>query len=270
MKIALTLAGSDSGGGAGIQADLKTFEAHGVFGTTVLTALTAQNTLGVTSVHFPPAAFVAAQFNALLQDLPPAAAKVGMAGTAEGIATLEQILQQCTFPLVVDPVMLATSGASLLEPEAENALRALLLPLATLITPNVPEAERLTGMSIETQDDMPQAAQVLKERYPQAAILLKGGHLPYHPAEAPDETWVRDILLTDEGYLPLDMPLVPTLNTHGTGCTLSAAITANLALGHNLPQSVVKARQYVQLALQYAPDLGAGNGPLCHNFRGHW
>jgi hydroxymethylpyrimidine/phosphomethylpyrimidine kinase len=270
MQVALTIAGSDSGGGAGIQADLKTFEAHGVFGTSVITALTAQNTLGVRGVLYPDATFVLAQLDAVLDDFDVAAIKVGMAGTADTIRVLSQRLASIAIPLIIDPVMIATSGAKLLEADALTALKESLLPLATLITPNVPEAEELTGLPIRTQAEAQTAVEALAKRYPNLAILLKGGHLPFHPSESRDTTLVRDWLAVSGVITMLEYPYIPTLNTHGTGCTLSAAIAANMALGMVLPSAVQAAREYLQRAITHAPeDIGHGSGPLRHNLHGY-
>ncbi|CAM3592386.1 Hydroxymethylpyrimidine/phosphomethylpyrimidine kinase [Deinococcus saxicola] len=243
VPVALTIAGSDSGGGAGIQADLKTFEAHGVFGTSALTLITAQNTLGVHAVHALDPRLVTAQIEAVLDDFPVSAVKTGALGNAGIIRAVAAALRGRGLPLVVDPVLLAKSGDALLEPDAVKVLRGELLPLATLITPNVPEAQELFGLKLPT--DLP--------------LLLKGGHA--------DDDVVIDELRTPEHHLRLHAPRQNTRHTHGTGCTLSAAITANLALGLALPEAVRSAHRYVQAAIRGAPGLGSGHGPL--KFRGH-
>lgn len=254
MKVALTIAGSDSGGGAGLQADLKTFEAWGVFGTTVVTALTAQNTQGVLGWTATEPAMVALQLQAVLADLPVAAAKTGMLANAAIIHNLLQELPTL-LPLVVDPVMVSTSGHRLLDEEAIGAMQ-LLLPRAILITPNLPEAEVLLGRAVI---DIVTDAQLLAGRY-STAVLLKGGH----SASGPE---VTDVLVTADGTTVLRHPRLPLpREAHGTGCTLSAAIAAGLALGLPLAQAVVQARSYLQQALAQAPtQLGSGSLPLKHS-----
>ncbi|MDV6376522.1 hydroxymethylpyrimidine/phosphomethylpyrimidine kinase family protein [Deinococcus arenicola] len=242
VRVALTIAGSDSGGGAGIQADLKTFEAHGVFGTSAITLITAQNTLGVHAIHALDPRLVTAQIEAVLDDFPVAAIKTGALGNAGIIRAVAAALSRRGLPLVVDPVLLAKSGDALLDPEAVQVLRNELLPLATLITPNVPEAQELFGPDLPT--GLP--------------LLLKGGHA--------DGDTVTDELRTPQHHLRLHAARQNTRHTHGTGCTLSAAITAHLALGLTLPEAVRFAHAYVQTAIRTAPVLGSGHGPL--NFRG--
>lgn len=256
MKITLTIAGSDSGGGAGIQADLKTFEHFGTFGTTVVVAVTAQNTLGVRAVHLVPEAMVAAQLAALADDLPPAALKTGMLGTAAMVATVaDAVAAQGWGPLVVDPVMVATSGDRLLAPDAEHAYRERLFPLAAVVTPNLDEAEVLCGFPVRDVPQMTRAGAALL-RTGAGAALVKGGH------GAGDE--VLDVLVTRDGSRTFRHPRLATTSTHGTGCTLSAAITANLALGHGLEEAVRRSLDYTWRAIQRAPGLGAGRGPVGH------
>lgn len=240
VPVALTIAGSDSGGGAGIQADLKTFEAHGIFGTSVLTVITAQNTRGVRAVQVLPPELVTAQLEAVLEDFPVAAVKTGALGDAAVVRAVADVLRGRDLPLVVDPVLLAKSGDPLLAPEAVRVLLEELLPLATLVTPNLPEARVLFGSPDSSA-------------WP---LLLKGGH-------AEGET-VTDELRTPEAQLRLTAPRQHTRHTHGTGCTLSAAITAHLARGLALVDAVREAHTYVQAALRAAPRLGAGHGPLGH------
>lgn len=254
--IALTIAGSDSGGGAGIQADLKTFHAFRVFGTSVVTAVTAQNTLGVFAVHPVPVGMVRAQLDALATDLPPRAIKTGMLANAElvkGVAV--GIREHHEAAYVMDPVMVATSGDRLLDPQAESALVLHLLPLATLVTPNLHEVRILTNREVETVDDARTAARVLVEMGAGAA-LVKGGHL--EGDEAVDILWDG----SDEHLWR--RPRLDTRNTHGTGCTLSAAIAAGLAHGHPLVEAVDRGIQYVARAIHTAPGLGSGRGPLNH------
>jgi hydroxymethylpyrimidine/phosphomethylpyrimidine kinase len=250
---ALTIAGSDSGGGAGIQADLKTFTVLGVYGMSAVTALTAQNTRGVTGIHAVPAAFVRAQIDAVVTDIGIDAAKTGMLLSAEIIATVVHAVRDHGIaPLVVDPVMLAQSGATLLEPAAQAALREALIPLATLVTPNVPEAEALTGVGIRSVADMRNAARRLIGLGARAC-LVKGGHL--EGADAVD--------LLDDGRNPQELRTVrlPTHHTHGTGCQLSAAITAHLAHGLPLVEAVERAKRFITLAIRHGLALGRGVGP---------
>jgi len=253
--VALTIAGSDPSGGAGIQADLKTFAAHGVYGSSVLTLLTVQNTRGVSRVQTVDSDFVVAQLESVLEDLPVEAVKTGALGDEKIIRAVAEVLRNKTLPLVIDPVMVAKSGDALLEPGAVAALREELLPLATLCTPNAPEAAYLFGWEpsrFKTPEDM----LALAQHHPEHTLLLKGGHL------AGDE--VTDVLAY-EGYVKtFRFKRIDTRHTHGTGCTLSAAITARLALGDALPIAVRRARRYLQAAIEQAPNLGAGHGPLEH------
>lgn len=257
MPIALTIAGSDSGGGAGIQADLKTFHQFGVFGTSAITAVTAQNTTGVRSVHLVPAAIVADQIAAVAIDLPPRAVKSGMLGTAELAETVGAALTEYSLsPYVLDPVMVATSGDLLLTPDAVAAIRTALLPLAALVTPNVDELVHLTALAVEDVPSLRRAARGLVEQGA-AAVLAKGSHLP---GDA-----IVDLLVTRTGERAFTHRRVLTRSTHGTGCTLSAAITAGLAWGHPLDQAIERAIAYLTVALERAPRLGGGgHGPVRH------
>lgn len=256
-KVALTIAGSDSGGGAGIQADLKTFEAYHVFGTCAITALTAQNSVGVQGVSGVDPAFVLAQVSSVLGDFEVAAMKTGMLFDAGIIQVVIDLVQANRIPLVVDPVMVSTSGHVLLEPSALSLMKEGLLPLAAVITPNIAEAEILTGMSIDSQEAMHVAAAQLSARYPQAWILLKGGHL--------EGAFAMDLLLRGDQHHWITAPRLDTQNTHGTGCTLSAAITAGIALGWEIPEAVKRAKLYVNGCLQKAwSGLGHGHGSLRH------
>ncbi len=263
---ALTIAGSDSGGGAGIQADLKTFSALGCFGTSALTALTAQNTLGVTAVHPVPPAFIAAQIDAVLDDIGTDATKVGMVHSAAAIEVVaDRLRHHETGPVVVDPVMVATSGDRLLEEDAVEALRRHLLPVATVVTPNVPEAAVLLDAEpITSRDQLADACRALADLGPRA-VLLKGGHLEGDRAV--------DVLLDREAdeLLVLDAPRVDTTNDHGTGCTLSSAVAALLARGDRLPDAVRGAKAYLGRALRAGAGrrLGAGHGPV-HHFVDVW
>ncbi|MCX7848880.1 bifunctional hydroxymethylpyrimidine kinase/phosphomethylpyrimidine kinase [Thermus sp.] len=256
MRVALTIAGSDSGGGAGVQADLKTFFRFGVYGASALTLVTAQNTLGVEALHLLPPELVYAQIRSVAQDLPLHAAKTGALGDAGIVqAVAEGVRRFGIAPLVVDPVMVAKGGDPLLAPEAVSALKEGLFPLADLITPNRLEAEALLGSPIRTLEEAKAAAMALLELGPRA-VLLKGGHLEGEEAV--------DLLATREGVRAFSAPRVRTRNTHGTGCTLSAAITALLAQGKPLEEAVAQAKAYLTRALETAPPLGRGHGPLNH------
>ena len=255
----LTVAGSDSSGGAGIQADLKTIEAHALFGQSVICALTAQNTTAVSGVLDVPASFVSAQLDAVFADIRPDAVKVGMVSSAENVRAVARGLRDHgAHGVVVDPVMVATSGGELLRPEAAGALAEELLPLADVVTPNVPEAEALSGRAIRPDgvDDMVEAARAIARLTP-GAVLVKGGH---------QEMVSTDVLLLpgiDEPVL-LDAPVVRTRDTHGTGCTLSSAIACGLACGFSVREAVERAKGYLTSALLAGLRVGAGHGPLWH------
>ncbi len=256
MKVALTIAGSDSGGGAGIQADLKTFHQFGVFGTSVVCAVTAQNTVGVRDWLALPAPLVRAQIDAVADDLPPAAVKTGMLGSAELVAAVARgIAERQLRNYVLDPVMVATSGDRLLAAEAERSITDDLVPLATLVTPNLDEARILVAAEVATPDDMERAGRQLRARGA-GAVLVKGGHLPGNE--------VVDVLVSAAGVRRFVHPRIATTSTHGTGCTLSAAVTAGLALGRTLEHAVADALDFVQRAIAAAPGLGHGHGPLNH------
>lgn len=256
LPIALSIAGSDSGGGAGIQADLKTFQSFGVFGTTAITALTAQNTRGVSSVHAVPPAMVLDQIRAVVDDLRPAACKTGMLASVELVEVVARALADAALPnYLLDPVMVATTGARLLDATAEGAVLELLVPLATLVTPNLDEAEVMVGHPVRDEATMREVAQELVERGAGAA-LIKGGHL--------EGDVVIDIFYDGREFISWRRPKLATTNTHGTGCTLAAAITAGLAHGQPLTRAVEAGLDYVQRAILTAPDLGSGHGPLNH------
>lgn len=256
IPVALTIAGSDSGGGAGIQADLKTFHAFGVFGTSAITAITVQDTLGVHGVHAVPVGTVREQMRVVARDLEPAACKTGMLATAELVeAVAEEIRELALEAYVLDPVMVATSGDRLLDRDAESAVAELLLPRAAVVTPNLDEAILLGGRPIETESDMVAAGEAFCERGA-AAALVKGGHL--------EGREVVDVLVDGEGVRTWRRPKLATRQTHGTGCTLSAAIAAGLAHGRSLRSSVEEALDYAHRAIAAAPGLGGGNGPLNH------
>ena len=257
MKAALTIAGSDSSGGAGIQADLKTMTLNGVFAMSAVTALTAQNTTGVKDILEVPPAFLEAQLDAVFTDIPPQAVKTGMVSSADLIAVIARKLRQYGAEnLVVDPVMVATSGARLLREDAMNALENELLPLAAVVTPNIPEAQLLSGRTIDSAAEMEAAARAIGQRYG-CAVLLKGGH---RINDANDFLWQPDGGRWFEGRR------IGNPNTHGTGCTLSSAIAANLAKGFPLSESVERAKAYLSGALNAMLDLGKGSGPMNHAF----
>ncbi len=253
----LVIAGSDSGGGAGIQADIKAVMALGGYAATAITALTAQNTVGVHGVLPVPPHFVRQQINAVLDDIGADAVKTGMLGSAEVVQAVAAALRRrgSPIPLVVDPVMVAKGGARLLDDPAVAALRCDLLPLAALLTPNVPEAEALTGLTIADHAAARRAAQALLD-LGAAAVLLKGGHL--------DGAVVQDILATSAGLEVIESPRVDTRHTHGTGCTLASAVAAGLAQGMTLSDAVRRGAAYVHAAILAAPGFGAGHGPLGH------
>jgi hydroxymethylpyrimidine/phosphomethylpyrimidine kinase len=257
--VALTIAGSDPSGGAGIQADLKTFHEFGVYGEAVITLLTVQNTQRVSLVEVLPSELVKQQVEAVITDIPPVAAKTGALGDIEIVETVAELAESFLFPLVVDPVIISKHGARLLSPEAEQVLKNKLLPHAYLVTPNIPEAEALTGMSINSQDDMRRAAERLLD-FGCTAALVTGGH---HASQA------DDVLAGPNGTVVLHGKRVDTLHTHGTGCTYSAAITANIAHGLALNDAVRFAKSYIQSAIETAPGLGAGCGPVNHFAKGH-
>jgi hydroxymethylpyrimidine/phosphomethylpyrimidine kinase len=253
----LVIAGSDSGGGAGIQADIKTVTMLGGYAATAVTAVTVQNTLGVSAIHAVPPEIVAAQIRAVLEDIGADAIKIGMLGDAATIAAVADALDGVTAPIVLDPVMVAKGGAALLEDEAVGALVQRLLPRAAVVTPNVPELEALAELEVSDEADMLLAAQELLAMGPRA-VLAKGGHL-----EGP---LVTDWLVTHNSQARFQAPRVSTRHTHGTGCTLASAVAAGLAAGLPLQVAVERARAYLLAALAAAPGLGGGHGPLGHNF----
>lgn len=262
MKKVLTIAGSDSSGGAGIQADLKTMEAHGVFGMSAITALTAQNTRGVNAIMNATGDFLKEQIKAVFEDIEPDAVKIGMLPNVDTIeATAESLQKYHPKWIVLDPVLVATSGASLSEKDAKSVLKAKLFPLATVITPNMPEAEALSGREIHSKQDMEEIAKQLGDTY-DCAVLLKGGH--NHFAEmgemSPDYLYIP----TEKRGVWINGRRIENPNTHGTGCTLSSAIACNLALGYDLEKAVRRAKHYIEACIAYGLDLGFGRGPLQH------
>lgn len=254
LKAALTIAGSDPSGGAGLQADLKTFHQFGVYGEAAITLLTVQNTRNVFAVEPLDPDLVAAQIRAVIEDIPPAAAKTGALGSASIVEAVAQLAASFRFPLVVDPVMISKHGAPLMAAGARAALASCLLPLCRLVTPNLHEAAELSGLDVSTPGDMRAAALAIHERTG-AAVLVKGGHL------AGD---ALDLLYDGVNFHEFSSPRTVTVHTHGTGCTYSAAITSCLALGLDLPASVARAKAFIARAIASNPGLGGGSGPVNH------
>ena len=257
MKTALTIAGSDCSGGAGIQADLKTMTMNGVYAMSAITALTAQNTTGVRAIQESTSDFLSKQLDAVFEDIRPDAVKIGMVASSELICVIaERLSYHKAKNVVVDPVMVATSGSSLMKTDAVQTLVEKLLPIATLITPNIPEAQVLSGKTVESKEDMLSAAKFIGDTY-HCAVLLKGGH---------SINDANDLLYQDGAYRWFKGKRINNPNTHGTGCTLSSAIAANLAKGYDLGASVQRAKEYISLALADMLDLGQGSGPMNHAF----
>jgi len=255
VPVALTIAGSDPSGGAGIQADLKTFHQFGVYGEAVITLLTVQNTVRVSHVEVMPAWLVEEQIAAVVEDIPPTAAKTGALGSTETVEAVARAAAHFAFPLVVDPVMVSTHGLELLPPAAVRAIRELLLPHAALAMPNVPEAEALTGTEIRSLEDVRRAACLIRGMGARA-VLIKGGHLASDPT---------DVLFDGVEYREFPAPRLSTRHTHGTGCTYSAAITAGLAAGIALGEAVARAKRFIHQAIRGNPGLGHGCGPVNHH-----
>lgn len=256
MRVALTIAGSDSGAGAGLQADLKTFAAHGVYGTCAVTAVTAQNTTGVIALEPLSADLVIAQIEAVVSDIGVHAAKTGMLATAAIVEAVAATVEEMEIPLlVVDPVMIATAGQRLLSEDARDALIGSLLPRAAVVTPNLPEAEALAGIRIARDEDRREAARRIAAFGP-AAVVITGGHSPSDD--------IVDLLFDGHAFTQFRTPRVRSVHTHGTGCTFSAALAALLAQGQTLAESVPRAQRYVAGAIRHAPALGSGSGPLDH------
>lgn len=257
IPVTLTIAGSDSGGGAGIQADLKTFQELKTFGTSVITALTAQNTMGVHNIHSTPTSFVIDQLDALLDDFKIDAIKTGMLFSAEIIETIAKRLQHVSTPIIVDPVMIAKGGSKLLQDSAVNALIEYLLPISTVVTPNIPEAEILTKLKIQTIADVDQAAKLLLQMGPNV-VIIKGGHLD-------DTQYAVDRAYFSTGeIITISNKRIETINTHGTGCTFSAALTAFIARGMTIEASFKEAKHFIHLAIKHDLNLGNGHGPTNH------
>jgi hydroxymethylpyrimidine/phosphomethylpyrimidine kinase len=260
MKTALTVAGSDSGGGAGIQADLKTFAAHGVYGTSAIAAVTAQNTMGVTGFVALPSDIIVAQMEAVASDIGVDAVKTGMLANAAIVEAVAAAINDLELPhVVVDPVMIAKSGDRLLEEEAVSAIRTELLRRAFVVTPNAPEAEVLAGMPVRTVADAREAARRIHKLGP-SAVVVKGGHL--------DTPEVVDVLYDGRAFTEFKGPRVESRNSHGSGCTFAAALAANLALGQPLVEAVRLAKEYVEGAIRHGLPIGHGHGPMDHFWNG--
>lgn len=257
MKKVLTIAGSDSSGGAGIQADLKTFCTNGVFGMSVITAITAQNTMGVFGVENISAQMVASQLDAVFCDIFPDAVKIGMVSSPEIIDVISQKLKEHGAKnIVLDPVMVSTSGAALITDDAYLSLTKKLIPMADVITPNIPEAQKLSGIQIKNESDMRAAAKIIGDKF-NVPVLLKGGH-------GLEDS--NDLLYEDEEFTLFKGKHIDNPNTHGTGCTLSSAIASNLAKGMPMKKAIEEAKEYITKAIAAGLDLGRGSGPLKHNF----
>ena len=257
MKTALTIAGSDCSGGAGIQADIKTMTMNGVYAMSAITALTAQNTTGVRKIQESTPEFLEQQIDAVFEDIFPDAVKIGMVSSSEIVCVIaDRLKYHKAKNIVVDPVMVATSGSSLMKTDAVKTLIDVLLPIATLVTPNIPESEVLSGLSIENKEDMQTSAKTIGDKY-SCAVLLKGGH---------SINDANDLLYANGEFKWFYGKRIENPNTHGTGCTLSSAIAANLAKGFEVSDAVRKAKEYISYALAAGLDLGQGSGPLMHNF----
>lgn len=257
MKTVLTIAGSDCSGGAGIQADIKTITAHNLYAMSAITALTAQNTMGVTGVSDVSPEFLKMQLDAIFEDIYPDAVKIGMVSNIEIIETIvERLTYYNAKNIVVDPVMVATSGSKLLKKEAVEAVKKNLIPLADIITPNISEAEVLSGIKINTSKDMEISAQIISKMLG-GAVLVKGGHIGED---------ANDLILYQDNFYWIDGKRIDTDNTHGTGCTLSSAIACNLAQGFSIQESVSNAKKYITGALSFGLNLGNGSGPLNHMY----
>lgn len=256
IKKALTIAGTDSGGGAGIQADLKTFQELGVYGMSAITAITAQNTLGVHGIYPLSIEALESQIDAVAEDLLPDAAKTGMLWSAEMISVVAEKTKQYDLKLIVDPVMIAKGGASLLNEDAVSAMKTQLLPVSYAVTPNLPEAEVLTGMRIQTKDDRHRAAERLYE-LGTSYVVIKGGH-------SPSDGLITDLLYDGKSFFELSNEHIDTPHTHGTGCTFAAALTAEIAKGRSMKEAFETAETFVHEAIKFPLNIGAGHGPTNH------
>jgi len=251
----LIIAGSDSGGGAGIQGDIKTITSLNSYAATAITALTAQNTEGVSGIHAVPKEFVKQQIESVLLDIGADVIKTGMLLNKDIIEAVAETISSYKIPIILDPVMIAKGGKALLEDDAIDALKEKLIPLSLLVTPNIPEAEKLSGKAISSKEDMIEAGKFIKESLNANAVLIKGGHL-----KGDD---IYDILITDDIEV-LESKRIDSKNTHGTGCTLASSIAAFVSKGENISDAVKNAREYVKKAIETAPDIGKGHGPLNH------
>jgi hydroxymethylpyrimidine/phosphomethylpyrimidine kinase len=257
MKVVMTIAGSDSGGGAGIQADLKTFQELKVFGTSAITSLTAQNTNGVHEIYPVDPLFVRKQIEVLVEDFNIAAIKTGMLYSEDIIEEVYQVLKDLDVPLIIDPVMVAKGGSSLLHEKAVHSLRTKLLSISTMVTPNIPEAEVLSGIAIVTPEDRKMAAKIMMS-YGAECVVIKGGHIDNQ--QVAEDT----VYLAGGETFSLQSERVHTKNTHGTGCTFSAAITAFLANGYSTREAILEAKKFIQMGIKYDLHLGHGHGPTNH------
>lgn len=262
MKHLLTIAGSDSSGGAGIQADLKTFAAHGVYGMSVINSVTAQNTMGVTAIHDIPTDIVEAQLDAVFSDIMIDGVKIGMLSSAQiALAVAKKLRKYKPEIIVLDPVMVSTSGSKLLSDDAIEAVRTELIPIATVVTPNIPEAEALTGIEISNKDDMEKAARSIG-RIGCKYVLVKGGHLTDSADDLLYDT-------ADDNVTIFEGNRINSKNTHGTGCSISSAVCANLAVGMDAYSAVKAAKEYIRTGIEHAESIGSGNGPI-HHFYDLW
>lgn len=252
-NIALSIAGTDPTGGAGIMADLKSFQASGVYGMAVPTSIVSQNTLGVQDVYHLPIEVLESQLKSVFDDETPDAIKTGMIASEEMMETIKPYIEQANKPYVIDPVMVAKSGDSLMDDKGKNKLKSILLPLATVVTPNIPEAEDITGYKIQTEEQIKKAGEFFLNEVGSKGVVIKGGHL---------EGDAIDYLFTQEGIRSWKSERFDTQHTHGTGCTFSAVITAELAKGHTIGEAVNTAKRFITLAIKYTPEIGKGRGPV--------
>lgn len=255
MPIALTVAGTDPTGGAGVLADIKTFHSRDVFGMAAVTSLTAQNTMGVQDVHNIPAQFLQEQLNSIFSDEVPDAMKSGMIANERMMAVIKEFVTRHKVPYIIDPVMIATSGDPLIDEDAAEFLRTQLLPLALTVTPNIHEAEKISGQKIDSEADIRKAADIFLKDIGVQSVTITGGHLDGNPT---------DYLFTGESIIELSETRIDTTNTHGTGCTFSAVMTAEIAKGRSLEESFRTAKRYITSAIRYNPNIGKGNGPVNH------
>ncbi|NHM91155.1 MULTISPECIES: bifunctional hydroxymethylpyrimidine kinase/phosphomethylpyrimidine kinase [Staphylococcus] len=255
LNIALTIAGTDPSGGAGVMADLKSFHACGVYGMAAITSIVAQNSLGVQHIHNLDTSWLEEQLESIFMDAPPHAMKTGMIPTPEMMALIASYVKKSTIPYVIDPVMVAKSGDALMSEQVRRDLKSTLLPLADVATPNIPEAEEITQMTLDTETALFKAGQFFIKDIGAKGVVLKGGHLKGN---------ATDYLVTKDGVTQFTSERFPTRHTHGTGCTFSAVITAELAKGNSIIDAVAKAKNFISKAIQYTPEIGKGRGPVNH------